>query len=68
MTRTAIINSKNILTEQCRGQKIRRLAIQFSEIIDINNEWAVLLKNLVVNLQLLGIEVVLAGLVYAKWN
>ncbi|GGF24414.1 hypothetical protein GCM10010954_24140 [Halobacillus andaensis] len=48
--------------EQCRSQNISRLAIQFSGITDINNEWAVLLKNLVMNLQLLGIEVVLAGL------
>ncbi|MCP3030224.1 PAS domain-containing protein [Halobacillus sp. A1] len=48
--------------EQCRDQNISRLAIQFSGISSINQEWAVLLKNLVRNLQLLGIEVVLAGL------
>ncbi|WP_431800510.1 PAS domain-containing protein [Halobacillus andaensis] len=57
---------KHILLErvpaQCREQSISRLAIQFSGITAIDNDWAVLLKNLVMNLQMLGIEVVLAGM------
>ncbi|REJ08654.1 PAS domain-containing protein [Halobacillus trueperi] len=46
----------------CQEQNVSRLAIQFSGITSIDEEWAVLLKNLMMSLRLLGIEVVLAGM------
>lgn len=57
---------RHILLEKvpvlCQEQKVDRLAIQFSGIISIDEEWAALLKNLMMSLKLLGIEVVLAGM------
>lgn len=57
---------RHILLERvpvlCQEQKVSRLAIQFSGITSIDEEWAILLKNLMMNLKLLGIEVVLAGM------
>ncbi|QAS51903.1 PAS domain-containing protein [Halobacillus litoralis] len=57
---------RHILLERvpvlCQEQNVSRLAIQFSGITVIDQEWAVLLKNLMMSLKLLGIEVVLAGM------
>jgi|GEM_PF-4651632 len=47
---------------QCQEQNVTRLVIQFSGISEIDQEWAVLLRNLMHSLKLLGIEVVLAGM------
>ncbi|WP_226585024.1 PAS domain-containing protein [Halobacillus litoralis] len=46
----------------CQKQNVSRLAIQFSGIISIDEEWAGLLRDLILSLKLLGIEVVLAGM------
>ncbi|WLR47818.1 STAS domain-containing protein [Halobacillus litoralis] len=57
---------RHILLERvpvlCQEQNVSRLAIQFSGITSIDEEWAVLLKNLMMSLRMLGIEVVLAGM------
>ncbi|SFK22521.1 PAS domain S-box-containing protein [Halobacillus dabanensis] len=57
---------RHILIEKvpvlCQEQKVDRLAIQFSGIASIDEEWADLLKDLMISLKLLGIEVVLAGM------
>ncbi|MCA1024093.1 PAS domain-containing protein [Halobacillus litoralis] len=48
--------------ELCQNQRIDRLAVEFSGIVSVEDEWVHLLRDLVVSLQLLGIEVVLAGM------
>ncbi|MBN8236017.1 PAS domain-containing protein [Halobacillus kuroshimensis] len=48
--------------ELCQNQRIDRLAVQFSGIVSVEDEWVHLLRDLIVSLQLLGIEVVLAGM------
>ncbi|MGV2620500.1 PAS domain-containing protein [Halobacillus sp. ACCC02827] len=46
----------------CQKKQIDRLAIQFASITSIDEAWGDLLRRLIQNLQLLGVEVALAGL------